>query len=215
MSYRGRTVPGVLDALLPLTCPGCGHRGSPLCAKCRAALCPAPRASPPPGIDAWSSPFEYRGAARELVARLKYRNARAAVPWLAEAMVHAVLDAGLHAVLEAPDVTWAPTTRQRRRARGFDPAEILARAVARRLGACCTRLLDRQPGPPQTGLPAAARLLGPRFVARRAAPSRVLLVDDVATTGATLAAAAVALRSAGAQSVLAVTAARTPPPSSS
>ncbi|MEX1008811.1 MAG: phosphoribosyltransferase family protein [Acidimicrobiia bacterium] len=198
----------MLDALLPLTCPGCGARGWPLCARCEADLRPPVPASPPPGIDAWSAAFAYRGAARELVARLKYRNARAAVPWLATAMVHSVLAAGL----EAPAVTWAPTTPQRRRARGFDPAEILARAVARRLGVRCTRLLARQPGPPQTGLAAAARLVGPCFAARRAAPSRVLLVDDVATTGATLTAAAAALRAAGAQSVLAITGARTPPP---
>jgi predicted amidophosphoribosyltransferase len=169
---------------------------------------PAPGATPPPGIDAWSAPFAYEGAARELVARLKYRNARASVPWLAAAMVHSAAPAAF----DASAVTWAPTTLERRRARGFDPAEILARAVARRLGARCVRLLDRQPGPPQTGLAAAARLVGPRFAARRACPSRVLLVDDVATTGATLAAAAGALRTAGARHVFAVTAARTPPP---
>lgn len=211
MSYLGRTVPGVLDALLPLMCPGCGARGSPLCARCEADLRPALAANPPPGIDGWSAAFAYRGVARELVARLKYRNARAGVPWLAAAMVDAAIAAGL----DAPAVTWAPTTLQRRRARGFDPAEILARAVARRLGVRCVRLLDRQPGPPQTGLAAAARLVGPRFVARRAAPSRVLLVDDVATTGATLAAAAAALRAAGAHNVLAITGARTPPPGAS
>jgi predicted amidophosphoribosyltransferase len=217
----------MLDALLPVTCPGCGRRGSPLCARCQADLHPAPHAAPPPGVDAWSAVFSYRGVARELVARLKYRNARAAVPWLAAAMVEVVIASGL----DAPTVTWAPTTLQRRRARGFDPAEILARAVAHRMrqrtgvdrpriprsldassGVWCARLLDRQPGPPQTGLAAAARLVGPRFVARRPAPARVLLVDDVATTGATLAAAAAALRAAGAQDVLAITAARTPAP---
>jgi predicted amidophosphoribosyltransferase len=147
--------------------------------------------------------------ARELVARVKYRNARAAVPWLAATMVDAAAAAGL----AAPVVTWAPTTRRRRRARGFDPAEILARAVARRFAVPCVPLLDRRPGPPQTGLAAAARLVGPRFVARRAGPSRVLVVDDVATTGATLAAAAAALRATGTLHVLAITAARTPPPS--
>jgi predicted amidophosphoribosyltransferase len=220
----------VLDALLPFTCPGCGGRGSPLCARCQADLRPPPPAVAPPGVDAWSAAFAYRGVARELVARLKYRNARAAVPWLAAAMVDVVVAAGL----EASTVTWAPTTLQRRRARGFDPAEILARAVARGLrqrtgvdrpriprsldassGVWCARFLDRQPGPPQTGLAAAARLVGPRFVARREVPTRVLLVDDIATTGATLAAAAAALRAAGAQNVLAITAARTPAPGAS
>jgi len=201
----------VLDALLPFTCPGCGRRGSPLCACCQADLHPPPPAVPPPGVDAWSAAFAYRGVARELVARLKYRNARAAAPWLATAMVDVVIATGL----DAPTVTWAPTTLQRRRARGFDPAEILARAVARRLRVRCARFLDRQPGPPQTGLAAAARLVGPRFVARREVPTRVLLVDDIATTGATLAAAAAALRAAGAQNVLAITAARTPAPGAS
>jgi predicted amidophosphoribosyltransferase len=124
-------------------------------------------------------------------------------------MAGAVDDAGL---ATAGAVTWAPTTPARRRARGFDPAELLARGVARRLGIRCAGLLDRLPGPPQTGLPAAARHRGPTFVARRRAPAGVLVVDDIATTGATLSAAASALRGAGAREVLAVTAARTPPP---
>jgi predicted amidophosphoribosyltransferase len=109
-------------------------------------------------------------------------------------------------------VTWAPTSRVRHRQRGFDPAEVLARAVARRLRARCLGLLARRPGPPQTGLDAVARRRGPQYVARRVAPSRVLLIDDVATTGATLAAAARALRTSGAHTVVALTAARTPPP---
>jgi len=143
------------------------------------------------------------------VARVKYRNVRAVVPWLADAMVASAP----RRVDSLAVVTWAPTSRERRRRRGFDPAELLARAVARRLGARVVGVLDRLPGPAQTGLAAADRRRGPRFVARRRAPGTVLLVDDVATTGATLAAAAVALRAAGARVVVASTAARTPPPS--
>src|SRR5438034_6068447 len=109
-------------------------------------------------------------------------------------------------------VPWAPTSRARRRQRGFDPAELLARAVARRLRARRRGLLDRRPGLPQTGLDATARRRGPQFEPRAAVPTTVLLVDDVATTGATLAAAASALRLGGARVVVAVTAARTPPP---
>ena len=85
--------------------------------------------------------------------------------------------------------------------------------MARRLGLRVVGLLDRLPGPPQTGLPADARRRGPRFVARRRAPGGVLVVDDIATTGATLASAATALRAADTRVVLALTAARTPPPS--
>jgi predicted amidophosphoribosyltransferase len=199
----------VLAALFPVPCPGCGARGAPLCPGCDARLHAPVRAAPPPGIDGWWAPFAYEGVARELVARVKYRNVRAVVPWLADAMV-----ASLPAVARPADlVTWAPTSRERRRRRGFDPAELLARAVARRLGTRVVGVLDRLPGPPQTGLPADARRRGPRFVARRLVPSRVLVVDDVATTGATLSAAARALHGADARVIVALTAARTPPPS--
>jgi predicted amidophosphoribosyltransferase len=200
----------VLDAVFPINCVGCGFRGASLCDRCVAELRRVPPSRPPPGVDGWAAVFAYEGAAREVVARLKYRNARSAVPWLAATIVGVAREQGLG----APVVTWPPTTRLRRRARGFDPAELLARAVARGMGARGVRLLDRRPGPPQTGLSAAARVGGPKFVARRSAPPRVLLVDDVATTGATLASAAAALRAAGAHTVVAVTAARTPPPGS-
>jgi predicted amidophosphoribosyltransferase len=205
----------VLDAvfptLFPLVCPGCGRRGEPLCDRCADQLRPAPPAAPPVGVDAWAAAFAYQGVGREVVARVKYRGARAAVPWLADAMLDA-LAAAAPSVGEPDAVTWAPTTRERRRHRGFDPAELLARAVARRLGVRGLGLLDREPGPAQTGRTAADRRLGPRYSPRGTVPRAVLRVDDVATTGATLAAASSALRAGGACVVVALTAARTPPP---
>ncbi len=209
----------MLRALFPLVCPGCGGPGAPVCPGCAARLHAPVPASPPPGLDGWWAPFAYEGVARELVARVKYRNVRAVVPWLADAMSDVLSDvlSGERSpalALGSPElVTWAPTSRDRRRRRGFDPAELLARAVARRLGLRVVGLLDRLPGPPQTGLPADARRRGPRFVVRRRAPGGVLVVDDIATTGATLTSAATALRVADARVVLALTAARTPPPS--
>jgi predicted amidophosphoribosyltransferase len=202
----------LFDTLFPLACPGCGRSAAPICRGCANQLVPPVPTPPPPGVDAWFAPFAYAGPARELVARVKYRNVRAVVPWLADAMVAVVSGAELDRTARRFVVSWAPTTAAHRRRRGFDPAEVLARVVARRSGARCTSLLTRGPGPPQTGLGAAARRQGPRFSARTAVPARVLLVDDVATTGATLAAAAVALRSAGALEIVALTAARTPPP---
>jgi predicted amidophosphoribosyltransferase len=198
----------VLDALFPLVCPGCGRTGDPVCARCARELHPAPPAPTPAGLDGWWSAFAYEGVAREVVARVKYRGTRASLRWLAAAVVDALGD-------HPPDldlVTWAPTSRDRRRARGFDPAELLARSVARHLGARCLGLLERRPGPPQTGLSGADRRRGPQHVARASVPPTVLVVDDVTTTGATLAAAAGALRLAGAGQVFAATAARTPPP---
>jgi competence protein ComFC len=201
----------VLDALFPLVCPGCGRRGDPLCAACAGLLRPAGPAPPPAGIDCWGAAFAYEGPAREVVARVKYRGARAAVPWLADAMADVLpVPAPTDAVLDV--VTWAPTSRERRRRRGFDAAELLARAVARRIGVRCAGMLERAPGPPQTGRSGADRRRGPRFAARRVVPTAVLLVDDVTTTGATLSSAAAALRDGGSRVVVALTAARTPPP---
>lgn len=176
---------------------------------------PAVQAPVPAALDLCRSLLAYEGPARELVARLKYRNDRAALTWLA---------GGMAALVQPPAdalVTWAPTSRRRRRQRGFDQAQLLAYAVARRWGAPCHRLLDRAPGPPQTGLTSAARRRGPSFVAVPPAgstpgaqpgrlPLPVIVVDDVVTTGSTLTAAAWALRAAGAPWVGALTAARTP-----
>lgn len=169
---------------------------------------PAPALADPFGVDACLALLSYEGPGRELVARLKYRNHRGALPGLARAMAALVADPGAVDV-----VTWAPTTAARRRQRGFDQAELLARATARHLRRPCRRLLVRLPGPAQTGRLLAERRGGPRFRARRRLPnSSVLIVDDVITSGATVAAAAGALRQAGAATVVALAAARTPRP---
>jgi predicted amidophosphoribosyltransferase len=138
------------------------------------------------------------------VARLKHRNHRAALPGLAAAA------ATLVAPAEVDVVTWAPTTAARRRSRGFDQSELLARIVARRLGRPCRRLRTRTGDRTQTGRSAAERWQGPAFAPRRAAPGRVLLVDDVVTTGATVATAARTLRLSGASHVVVLALARTP-----
>lgn len=184
--------------LLPTRCPLCHRPGPAPCPSCSAECLPAPATAAVPAVIA------YEGAGRALVTALKYRNGRVLVPALAAAM------ARLAAPTPVDVVTWAPTSAARRRRRGYDQAELLARAVARFLGVPCQRLLRRQPGPAQTGRRRAERLGGPAFASRHRPPARVLVVDDVVTTGATLAAAVAALRRAGATEVHAVALAATP-----
>jgi len=196
--------------VFPATCPGCGVAAEPVCGRCAATLVPAPDSPPPFGVDEWAAAFVYGGVARELVARLKYRNARAALAWLALATAGAAATLDLRGAV----VTWVPTTPDRRRGRGFDHAELLARATAPRLGLVVADLLRRSPGPPQTGRARSERRHGLRYdPRRRRMPVSILLVDDVSTTGASLTAAATALRGNGARYVRAVTIARTPDPS--
>jgi predicted amidophosphoribosyltransferase len=148
----------------------------------------------------------FTGPGRRLILALKYGNAKPVVRSLAGAMAR---QARRHHV---DVVTWAPTTAVRRRRRGYDQAEVLARAVAWRLGVPCRRLLRRvdQDAPPQTGRSREERLAGPVFVVRRRVRGEVLVVDDVVTTGATLRAAEAALHQAGARAVHCLAAAATP-----
>lgn len=156
----------------------------------------------PASLDGCRALLDYDGAAREVVAQLKYRNVRSPVAWLAEGM------AGLIGPDEVEVLTWAPTSAERRRRRGFDHAELLARRVAGRLRLPCRALLSRAPGPPQTGRSLEERHLGPAFSPTRPMVGwRIAVIDDVVTTGATFDAAGRALRAAGAVHLLAVAAA--------
>lgn len=172
---------------------------------------PAPALGTPPALDHCLALLRYEGPGRELVARLKFRNQRAALGWLAEGMA-ALLDSALRGAIDV--VTWAPATPHHVRRRGFDHGQLLARAVARRVARPTAQLLSRTAGPSLTGQSALARRHAALGLAgrRRVDDYTVLVVDDVVTTGTTMSAAAYALRAAGAVSVVGLAAARTPPP---
>lgn len=199
----------LLALLLPGKCPGCGARGEPVCAQCAATMRAARPGLPIPGVS-WSvAVYAYEGVARELVARVKYRNERVAVRWLGSQLAQCCV----RAPLPFDVVTWIPASATRRASRGIDHGALLARAVAADLGLVPKCLLRRDNGPPQTGRAAEERRAGPILHGLGAIEGRsVLVVDDVTTTGATLAAAARVLRECGARDVLAATVARTPRP---
>ncbi len=162
--------------------------------------------SPDRSLDQVVAVWRHHGRAAALVRELKYGRATGVVSELAD---------GMAAVAPAADmVTWVPASPSRRRDRGFDQCELLARALARRLCRPVRPVLRRTDDEAQTSRDRSGRAAGPSMAARgrrlRSSP-RVLLIDDVTTTGVTLRVAADVLRRRGAASVVALVATRASP----
>lgn len=189
--------------LFAAICDGCGRSVARRCEACRAELLA--------GLDVRGGPIvtatSYDGLARRLVLGLKYRGHHGVAEILAESLVCAL---DVHPVV-ADLVTWVPTTGRRRHRRGVDHAELIARHVARRTGVRAVGTMVKLGEYRQTGATRERRLEGVLVeVRRRVAGARVLLVDDVVTTGASMRACRAALLAAGAASVACAAVARTP-----
>jgi ComF family protein len=221
-----------LDLAFPARCPGCGAEGPPICGGCLPALdarleLPAgisiglPSDVPPPLLQLeWCAPFT--GVIRDALHELKYAGEkRLAVP-LGAAIARRWRRAGAGGDVLVP----VPVHADRARARGYDQAELIARSAARDLRLPCAPILERTRATIaqfdldrsaratnvhgafrlRPGLTGSARPIGR---AERPLTGRwAVLIDDVVTTGATLAACAEPLIGAGAIGVSAITVAR-------
>jgi competence protein ComFC len=227
LSQLGRVA---LDLLYPPRCVLCERHGDFLCEACSRAL---PRAGGlrcevcwlplSYGSGCWHcaehrlsltrlrSVFRYEGDVRRLVHTFKFRGHSSLAPTLGRLLAHCYLEEGLEADLIVP----VPLTGRRQRERGFNQALLLARELSRALDLPVSEALRRRRMvAPQAGSATAEarrRNVAGVFEASQSARVqglRLLLIDDVATTGATLSACADALLEAGAASVSGLTLAR-------
>ncbi|MFP3992053.1 phosphoribosyltransferase family protein [Streptomyces sp. E11-3] len=204
------------DLVLPADCGGCGRPRMALCASCRTALCgAAPRrvrpVPEPPGLPLVHAAARYEDAVRAVLLAHKERGALGLAEALGAALAGAVR-AGLQG--GGPDgplvLVPVPSARRAVAARGHDPTRRIALAAARELrrtglpARILPVLRQRRPVADQSGLSARQRLVnltgalevvagGGRLLAGR----RVVLVDDLMTTGASLSEGARALRATG------------------
>ncbi len=233
---------GLLDLLWPRACAGCEQASQELlCTACQGrlpwidfeacTLCQqrarapdadrcwpcAPRRRP---LRAGVAGVWFTDAAADWIREFKYESSwQVSLGAQPRARIRAIAQAAAARVPgAAPDaLVPMPLHRRRLRARGFNPSLGVARELTRVVQAPVAHALVRtRDTPSQTGLDRRARRrnVTKAFTARGPVPSRVWLVDDVVTTGATLEAAARSLRSAGAREVVGVCLARTPEPES-
>ena len=215
----------LLDLVFPRRCVVCGADGAVLCRACESRLerlgtprcerCGAPTAWPVARCRECAgrriafararAAVAYDDAAKRLVGAWKERGQRTLAELAAE-----IVDAAV-ARPSAYTLTFVPADHDRLLRRGHNPAQRLAESLGGHWQLPVVPLLRRKPGrAPQKGLTLAERRRNVRgaFAAIEAVPTTIVLVDDVYTSGATVSAAATALRKGGARRVEVVTFAR-------
>ncbi len=182
-------------------CPGCGNQAARVCPLCWSNFL---RSAPPPselaaigqgiGLDGLGALGSYEASSRPILLAAKNGGRRDLLASFGATLAEL-------GGAEAAVVTWVPASRKMKRRRGYDQGRILARAVAHRAGLSTRSLLRRTSRQTQAGATRSERLLGPDLIGVGHSPSSVILIDDVCTSGASLAAATRVLRAHGAVEV--------------
>ncbi|KAA9152290.1 ComF family protein [Microbacterium lushaniae] len=199
-----RALAEALAFLLPVECAGCSAVDVALCEGCLAQLCASPSQQVVDGL-AVRSALVYDGVAARAILALKEEGRTALARPLGEALEAAAASWDLHGVIVVP----VPTSAAAMRRRGYRVAELLARRAGwrpQRLVRTTRRTADQR----TLGIGGRAANVAGSMRARGVAGARVLIVDDVVTTGATLRETARAVRAAGGEVIGAVTVAATP-----
>lgn len=215
-----RVLSGALDLLFPARCPFCGRTGGSRTGPCRGCedadfwIPPAERVFPGEHYVRCVCAGWYRDELRQAVRQFKFGGRRE----YAEAygrMLAGQVRLFLPGAYDA--VTWMPVSGERLKERGYDQSRLIAQVLAGETGKPLLPLLEKgRDNPPQSSLRGwrarRANVAGVYTVSDRAAAAgrRLLLVDDILTTGATMEEGARTLRAAGAAQVVAAALCRTP-----
>jgi ComF family protein len=219
-----------LNLLLPQWCLGCGREGELICSSCRdrlpritSPICPRcgipqPSETLCPScvscqqvIDGIRSSFRFGGVIRQAIHQLKYRNLRAITGTLAELLGDYLATNPVPGEVLVP----VPIHQKRLRERGYNQSELLSRELGRIIklpvmADCLTRQKHSLPQARTTSISERWSNVAAAFACydHRLKDKQIILIDDVATSGATLDACATALKTAGASSVWGLTIAR-------
>ena len=213
-----KVIDWLLNLIYPPRCAFCrrllDRREKGVCRFCRPKLPYVPADGQVQhfrNVDKCLSPLYYHGSVKDSLHRYKFGGATAYADIYSEFIVKCIDENQI----SCDSITWVPLSRRRLRKRGYDQAELLAKLIAKHLGQRPVRLLKKlRDTPPQSRTGSAekrrANIAGAYACLRPALVQgkRILLVDDIVTTGATLSEAAKVLKKAGAKEVICATLAR-------